>query len=160
MLYKKQVIAAFLSACSIYFGSAYSSGAGNFFDDVIKGVTAAQDKQRSASSDYKKIAFFQAVNLQYQKELVNKRVRTSAIYKRLVQNPRSGPGVEGFVNVLLCDVKSKSTCDDLFLVSMSDFALFDALNEDVKIEIFGTLQPKSGYFGCHFYITSFKRQGQ
>lgn len=159
---------------------AYSSHAGNLLVDILNELNNQQkptgnisnegyqkelnNQQRPAGNipneGYQAVPFFKVVQIGFQKDLLGKQLKTTALFQKMEQAPRSGPGVAGWINLRLCDPKQTSICDDLFLLrnEASDSAY--ALDENEKIDIFGTIQPKPKFFGGHFRIEKIERQNK
>jgi|LQYC01.1.fsa_nt_gi hypothetical protein len=134
----------------------FAGGVGDFFNDVLKEVGKTQTEQ----AEYQTVAFFKTIQIEFQEELLNKNLKTSAIFNRIENVPKSGPGVSGYINLRLCDPKQKNVCDDLFLIDKSQFDQVYALNEGEPIVIYGTIKPKPGFFGGHFYIFKIEKANQ
>lgn len=131
------------------------AGLGDFFKEVLQDVNKKQDDKKEG--EYNTVPFYKTVEIEFQKDLLDKSIKTSAIFKRIENVPKSGPGVVGYINLRLCDPKQKTICDDLFLINKAQFDKVYELNEDEKIDIYGTIKPKRDFFGGHFYILKFER---
>lgn len=143
--------------CIIFVNSIYAG----FFDDVLKGVSKELNSSKdNTSQGYLEVLLFKTIDIDFQKQLLGKPLKTMALFKSIEQRPKSGPGVQGWVNIKFCDPKQNTMCDDLFLLKQNDFEKAYELTENEAVILYGTIQPKPGYFGGHFRIDKIERQNK